>query len=258
LTPYYRTTFFFVALQFFATFAFAQTSPGEKTPQTPTIKVRTEFVLIPAEVTNSKGNRVTDMNKEDFAVLEDGKPQEIAFFEHVTTKPEVIKPEPLPEGVFTNAVQQSRNRITIFVLDLLNSKIEEQREARKQLIEFLSNSLDVNEPVCLVAVDARGVWLLHGWTTDTKILVDAINHVKQQPTAMDRPASDPEDQLFRSFLGGHGRSVNATVASEETKLNMLQMTIGMETLDFGARTRLTLLSLLQIADASWEFPDENR
>lgn len=252
MLSYHRTILSLAIVLSFATLAapgFSQSKPDGTLAQAPAIKVRTEFVLIPAEVTDSKGNHITDMKKEDFVVLENGKRQEIALFEHVTTKPEVVKQEALPEGVFTNTVSQGPNRITIFVLDLLNSKMEEQKEARKQLIEFLSSSLDVREPVCLVAVDAKGVWLLHGFTTDTKLLVDAINRVKQQPTEMDRPASDPEDQLFRTFQGGHGKSVTANAATEEARVHMLQMAIGFQNATDSERIHLTLLYLQEIANA---------
>src|ERR1700688_4916199 len=132
---------------------FGQAKTDEGTSQVPAIKVRTGLVLIPAEVTDAKGNRVTDMKKEDFVVLENGKRQEIALFDHITTKAEVMKPTAMPAGVFTNTVQQGGSRVTIFVLDLVNSKIEEQKEARKQLLDFLSKSLDEQEPVCLIAVN---------------------------------------------------------------------------------------------------------
>jgi len=233
----------------FAARGFSQSKTNENPRQAPAIKVRTEFVLIPAEVTDSKGNHIADMKKEDFEVLENGRRREIGFFEHVVTKAEVVKPEAPKEGVFTNAVARGPNRITIFVLDLINPKIEEQKEARKQLIDFLSTSLDVREPVCLVAVDAKGVWLLHGFTTDTRLLVEAIKRVKQQPAASDRPASDPEDQLSRAFQGGHGKSATANAATEEARVKMLQMAIGFQNANDDARIHLTLMSLQQIADA---------
>jgi len=253
LLSYHRTIAALGIVLFFgaglAAPGFSQTKPNESLPQATAIKVRTEFVLIPAEVTDSKGNRVNDMTKDDFVVLKNGKRQEIALFEHVTTKPGVVKPEALPEGVFTNTVSQGPNRFTIFVLDLLNLAMEEQRDAHKQLMEFLSTSLDIREPVCLLAVDASGVWLLHGFTTDTKLLVDAINRAKQQPTEMDRPSSDPEDKISRTFQGGHGRSVTANMATEEARVHMLQMAIGFQNAGYDERIRMTLLSLQEIADA---------
>jgi len=48
--------------------SFGQSKPGEGTAQVPTIKVRTKLVLIPAVVADAKGNRVTDLKKEEFVV----------------------------------------------------------------------------------------------------------------------------------------------------------------------------------------------
>ena len=228
---------------------FGQNKPAESAPQVPAIKVRTELVLIPAEVTDTKGNRVTDLKKEDFVVLENGKRQEIALFEHVTTKGEVMKPVPVPEGVFSNTVERGPDRITIFVLDLLNSRKEEQKEARKQLLEFLSKSLDAREPLCLMTVDARGAWLIHGFTTDPKVLAEALSKVKEEKSEQDRPPKNPEEELYKTLAGWHSKDAERAVAGEEARLRMLQLEIGFQDASAGERIRLTLMSLMEIADA---------
>lgn len=228
---------------------FGQTKPEAGTPQVPTIKVRTKLVLIPAVVVDTKGNRVTDLKKEEFVVLEDGKRQEIELFDHVTTKAEVMKPADVPAGVFTNAVKQGPNRVTIFVLDLLNSKMEEQKEARKELFEFLSKSIDVKEPVCLVAVDSKGAWLIHGFTTDPKILAEALNHVKQRPADTDRPVKNPEEQIFKAVAGWHTHNAAENAAAEESRLNILSTEVGLQDMAMAERARLTLLSLMEIGNA---------
>ncbi|HET7108519.1 MAG TPA: VWA domain-containing protein [Candidatus Acidoferrum sp.] len=228
---------------------FGQSSPPAGTTQPPSIKVRTGLVLIPALVTDAKRARVTDMKKEDFVVLENGKRQEIALFEHITTKAEVMKPTPVPPGVFTNTVQQGGNRVTIFVLDLVNSKIEEQKEARKQLLDFLSKSLDEQEPVCLVAVNSKGAWLLHGFTTDPKILLEALRNVKNQRSELDSPARNPEEEIYRMVQGTNTRNAGANAAMEASRLNVLEMESSFQDIGAGERIRLTLLSMLEIADA---------
>ena len=226
-----------------------QNKSREAASEAPAIKVRTRLVLIPAEVTDSKGNRVADLKKEDFAVFENGKRQEIALFEHVTTKGEVMKPAAVPEGVFTNTVERGPDRITIFVLDLLNSRKEEQKEARKQLLEFLSKSLDAREPVCLITVNARGAWLIHGFTTDPKVLAEALSKVKEEKSDTDHPAKNPEEELYKTMEGWHSKDAERAVAGEEARLRMLQLEIGFQDASAGERIRLTLMSLMEIADA---------
>ncbi len=228
---------------------FGQNKNGEAAPQAPAIKVHTGLVLIPAEVTDSKGTRVTDLKKEDFAVFENGKRQEIALFEHVTTKREVMKPAEVPEGVFSNTVERGPDRITIFVLDLLNSRKEEQKEARKQLLEFLSKSLDAREPLCLITVDARGAWLVHGFTTDPKVLAEALSKVKEEKSEQDRPAKNPEEELYKTLAGWHSKDAERAVAGEEARLRMLRSEIGFQDASAEERIRQTLMSLVEIADA---------
>ena len=234
--------------------SFPQNKPAENTAQAPAIKVRTELVMIPAEVTDGKGNRVKDMTKEDFAVFENGKRQEIALFEHVTTKPEVAEPVAVPEGVFTNRVQQGTGRITIFVVDLLNSRMEEQKEARKQLLDFLSKTLNQKEPISLFVVNAQGAWLIHGFTSDPKELVDALNKVKVQPSGIDRPAKNPEEQFYKTVAGWHTHNSEENVASEGMRIDMLTTSVGFQDMDANARIRVTLMSLLEIADACAGIP----
>ena len=54
--------------------------PQKKADDSQTIRVAVEMVSLPVVVTTKDGRRVTDMNKEDFQVYEDGVPQEIAGF----------------------------------------------------------------------------------------------------------------------------------------------------------------------------------
>jgi VWFA-related protein len=234
--------------------SFPQNMPTDNAAQAPALKVRTELVTIPTEVTDSNGNRVTDMSKEDFAVFENGKRQEIALFEHVTTKPEVAEPAAVPEGVFTNRVEQGVGRITIFVVDLLNSRMEEQKVARKQMLDFLSKIADQKEPISLFVVNDQGAWLIHGFTSDPKELVEALNRVKVQPSGNDRPAKNPEEQLYKTVAGWHTHNVAENVASEGMRIDMLTASVGFQDMDANTRIRMTLMSLLEISDACAGIP----
>jgi VWFA-related protein len=233
---------------------FPQSKPSDTAAQSPTIKVRTELVMIPTEVTDGKGNRVTDMKKEDFAVFENGKRQEIALFEHVTTKAEVAEPAAVPEGVFTNRIQKGTNRITILVMDLLNSRMEEQKEARKQMLDFLLKMIDQKEPISLFVVNAQGAWLVHGFTSDPKVLLDALNQVKTQASENDRPVKNPEEQLYKMTAGWHTHNTGENAAAESMRIDMLTAAVGFQDMSANNRIRITLMSLLEIADACAGIP----
>ena len=52
-------------------------------PQSPTFKLRVDYVEVDVVVTDRQGNLVKDLKKEDFQVLEDGKAQSITTFTQV-------------------------------------------------------------------------------------------------------------------------------------------------------------------------------
>ena len=228
---------------------FGQTKPGEGTSQVPSIKVRTGLVLIPTVVTDGKGNRITDLKKEDFVVLEDGQRQEIQLFERMETKAEVAKPTAAAEGVYTNTTERRNNRLSIFVLDLLNSSFNEQRTARMELIESLSKALDAQEPLCLIAIDSSGVKLIHDFTTEPSVLVEALKKVKGRPAGKDKPERNPEEPSFLMGNGANSKSGTRNAAMEESRLESLNLYSTLDSLEATQRIGLTLEALREIGEA---------
>jgi hypothetical protein len=60
----------------------AQPSPQPQSPppQGPTFRVEVSYVEIDAVVTNAEGKFVRGLTKDDFEILEDGKPQSVTAF----------------------------------------------------------------------------------------------------------------------------------------------------------------------------------
>jgi len=226
-----------------------QNKSEEAKPQTPTIKVRTGLVLIPAVVTDAKGNRVTDMKKEDFVVLEDGQRQEIELFERLETKPEIAKPMATAAGVFTNTTEGRSIRLSIFVLDLLNTSFNEQRTAREELLDSLSKALDAQEPLCLIAIDSSGVKLIHDFTTEPAVLMEALKKVKGRAADKDKPATNPEESSYAMGQGLNSKSGTRNAAMEESRLEQLSLFSAMDSLQAKERIGLTLEALREIGEA---------
>src|SRR5215468_9979116 len=53
-----------------------QNPPAQDQP----IRVKTDLIDLRAVVTDKRGQPVTDLKKEDFELMENGKPQEVSFF----------------------------------------------------------------------------------------------------------------------------------------------------------------------------------
>ena len=67
----------------------AQT-PAPSQPPPPTIKTNVTEVIVPVTVTDEKGKFVTDLDKEDFRIFDEGKEQNIRFFTRERNQPVVV------------------------------------------------------------------------------------------------------------------------------------------------------------------------
>jgi Ca-activated chloride channel family protein len=81
---------------------------GPQAPQTieadvPTIKVETKLVNVALNVVDAKGAPVSGLGRDDFQILEDGKPQKIAIFEKESSTPlSIVLAIDASESVMTN------------------------------------------------------------------------------------------------------------------------------------------------------------
>jgi Ca-activated chloride channel family protein len=68
----------------------AQAPAPASQPQPPTIKTQVTEVIVPVTVTDEKGKFVTDLDKEDFRIFDEGKEQQIRFFTRERSQPVVV------------------------------------------------------------------------------------------------------------------------------------------------------------------------
>ena len=178
-------------------------------------------------------------------VFEDNQPQKIAFFEHVKTSPELLRRRPEPENQFSNSVGGSSNRVTIIVLDMLNTTFSEQETAREQLMKFLSESLGATEPISLMAIDESGIKVIHDFTTEPAVLAEALKRVRSRPSLKE---SVEPDQAFT--LGGPTHSV----IEEANRLLTLDIATQVRQAYLRHGVRTTLEALRQIGAAFGGIP----
>jgi VWFA-related protein len=140
---------------------------------------RAELVLIPTLVTDKSGNHISGLKKEDFTVFENGVEQKLATFEEITSDPRRLV-HPKNPNEFTNTLvgETSNRRITLVVLDLLNTRFADQAYARKDLLKYLTESVDLHEPTALYTLTRSGIHVIHDFSTDPRILVAALHKVK--------------------------------------------------------------------------------
>jgi VWFA-related protein len=111
-------------------------------------------------VTDKSGNHIAGLKKEDFTVFENGSGREVATFEEITSNPHLAHPRNPNE--FTNfAGAGITPRITVILLDLINTPFPDQAYMRNQLLKYVSQSLDRREPTGLFTLDQSGVHVIH-------------------------------------------------------------------------------------------------
>jgi len=227
---------------------FSQTPPQSK--KEPAISARSEVVLVPVIVTDKSGAHISDLAQSAFTVLENGQPQQIAFFHHIHAGTSAPAPTPsLPPGEFTNSLQTRSDRSAILVFDLLNSSISEQSNARDELMKFLSGSPALDQPVCLLAFDENGVRLLRDFTKDPALLAESLRNTKGHRSSKDTPATNPLDSAYKGVHGWHTLSANRNDAAMKARQDLLQYATDNADAALAARTWLTLEALHQIGEA---------
>jgi VWFA-related protein len=164
----------------------AQTNAG-------TIKSSSELVLIPAVVKNGSGSHVSGLKKEDFVLKQDGKPRPIAIFEEVVTTAARVRRAEGEHGTFSNIEPgvAEYHRLSIIVLDFVNTPPSDQANARSALIKFLTEVANSGEPMCLLALTRSGLALLHDFTDDPKLLAEGVNRAANNSPLIHEEVVDP-------------------------------------------------------------------
>ncbi|HYX48459.1 MAG TPA: VWA domain-containing protein, partial [Ktedonobacteraceae bacterium] len=144
-----------------------------------TLKSRSVLVVVPVVVTDKSGNHVSGLKKEDFTVQENGVEQKVSFFDEIATSPQRMARAKSQSNTFTNILpeQSSSRRVTIIILDLLNTKFQDQKRVRDDLVKFLAG-LDATEPTALYVLTRNGLKVIHDFSTDPKILIAAVHKLK--------------------------------------------------------------------------------
>jgi len=145
--------------------------------QTPTFRLQVEYVEVDVRVTDSKGNFVRDLTKDDFQVLEDGKPQTVAAFSLVD-----IPIEPSSQAVASSVSIESdvqsnerrfEGRVYAMVLDDANTWRDRTLQTKNAVRRFIEQHLGANDLMAIVFTKVGGV--SQEFTSDKRLLLAAVD-----------------------------------------------------------------------------------
>jgi VWFA-related protein len=129
-------------------------------------------------VRDKKDKHLAGLNKEDFHLDENGKVQDISLFEEVQPTPESAPAIVRDLGYSNLPFDDTRQlRLTIIVLDLLNTTPLQRTDGKDLLIKFLSKDLAHNQPTSLLCLTSKDLQVVYPFTTDTAALITALRNL---------------------------------------------------------------------------------
>jgi VWFA-related protein len=163
---------------------FAQTE-SQAPPET-VIRINVNLVQVDANVTDNRGNSVTDLKAGDFEILQDGKPQAITNFSYINIQPDAVAAAPTriapakggaPAPPPTTLKMDQVRRTIALVVDDLGLSFAGTVYVRNALKKFVDQEMQPGDLVAIVRTGA-GIGALQSFTADKRQLYAAIDRVK--------------------------------------------------------------------------------
>jgi VWFA-related protein len=178
---------------------FAAVAAAIVAQETPVLSVNTRLVEVDV-VVHSKGAAVADLNRDDFTVLDNGKPQKIAVFSIRSSRSSGAAVAPLPQGVVSNRLgtrDQEPAGATVVLFDTLNTAGGDQGYAHQQLLKYLA-TLQPGDHFALYALN-KTLRVIQDFTQDPDRLIRAARRQVME-SSFDQTADDLADDLLASPL----------------------------------------------------------
>jgi VWFA-related protein len=246
-----------------ATAATVSPAPSE----TPVFRTTARLVQVDVVVTDKRGQALAGLTRDDFIILQDGKPQAAHVFEpHIGTPPspskadepmvrQISATEPTYSNLPNTTAEQSRN---IILFDMLNTPVADQQLARKQL-KHLAQQLTPGHPAALFALTANLV-MVEAFTNDPAKVVHAIDALFLQRSPVLTSEAERQRQVgdvtnlvnqsMPSTGGAPGNAVSSSATADFTATStseLLQQFKTMESMRSDQRIILTLQAFSALA-----------
>lgn len=158
------------------------------------LRSTTRIVSIDAVVLDREGHPVTDLKKDDFTVLEDGKPQSVAAFSVSSggsADTRRAAPPLLPPHVTTNRpeVIEREQNLSVLLLDGLNTTAQNQVFLKQQMLKFLAEQYDPRRKLAVFALTEK-LMVLQDFTSDPRLLKLALQKYVANTPAVARAGGE--------------------------------------------------------------------
>lgn len=152
-------------------------------------KIDVNVVLLDVIVTDSKGNQILGLSKDDFIVKEDGVEQQVESVDYFTNRRLLDSRE---ENAPFKVEKVRSDRYFIFFFDKPSDAgvlFDQLMLAREAVRDFIRNDMMEGDRVAIAGHDVR-LKIYSDFTTDKAQLEKALNDSARFGRGLDRPASD--------------------------------------------------------------------
>ncbi|MFI5087311.1 MAG: VWA domain-containing protein, partial [Terriglobales bacterium] len=200
--------------------------------QPPTIRSRTELILVPLRVTRS-GRHASGLDRMAFHVFDNGRERPIASLEEVTQNQNRQSPAKMPAspaGWHTNQPQfVEEGGLTVVVFDVLNTSLRYpgslfQRayllNARQEFVHFIDANPALTGKTMVAVLGGGGLHVVHHYSSDPQSLKHDLEklpfpaRLREQDEPPQFSARIPPEiekaELFAAIAGFRSYSLGAT------------------------------------------------
>jgi len=188
--------------------------PAQPPPSQPpvTFKVEVNYVEIDANVTDAQGNFVRTLSKDDFQIVEDGKPQSLSVFSMVDIPiergdPPLFTGTPIAPDVATNRVP-FEGRVFVLVIDDLHTRFNRTLRTRAAARQFVERYVGANDMVAVVNTSGFGKGM-QDFTSNRQLALKAIDAAMGGKTESSTQAA-LADYYQNLQMPGMGSNANAS------------------------------------------------
>jgi VWFA-related protein len=166
----------------------SNSQPPQASSGISTIREYSNLVVVDVVVDDPQGDPVHGLSKEAFAITENGKAQTIRHFEEHSAAPvsdtKVVPPPKMPPGLFSNRTPAVANgTVNVLLLDYLNTPVNAQPYARKQLLDYLDKA-PAGTRIAIFTLNTQ-LSMLQGFTSDTSVLKTVLTSKEGAPGVPD-------------------------------------------------------------------------
>ncbi|PYQ61780.1 MAG: hypothetical protein DMF58_03665 [Acidobacteria bacterium] len=196
-----------------------------------TAQVEVHVVNVDVSVTDNRGNPVPDLTKDDFEILEDGRPQKLTNFS-------VIRGGPTPSAAAAKDRIAPQKRRILLIVDNNYLSVVERNQALDVVEKYLNDSFSGDWAVAAIG---HSVDMLQSFTSDKALVHNALAKARKMAS------NEGQHQIDRSILSERFIRKGDVTVSDDYK----------EKLAFGGREQ-TFRNLLTVQNTARAVVDTAR